>query len=84
MRETIMDQKALTIEFWNLQLYLMESRDIALKMTAVGMIRYSSKYKTNKFTPKAIKLMTKKNKLTEDEHNCLSTHIALQIVGIYD
>ncbi len=78
-----MDQKALTIRFWNLQLLLMEYPERTVKSVAFGMITYSENYKRNNFTQKAIKL-TKKQRLTRKEHNCLSTHIALQVVGIYE
>lgn len=81
-RKVIDDQ---TIMFWNLQLQFMEMDRFRLGC----MVMYymgSGVYQSNEYTNKISKLSDKARWLdhsfTQDEHECLATHLALQLSGL--
>lgn len=73
------DLRHQTISFWNLQLNLlaMDSLNVGIIFNA---LLSSSIYKRNKYTKKLEELDV--FSLTEKQHQCLCTHIALQLCGI--
>lgn len=70
-----------TIMFWNLQLQFMEMDEVALT-NIFDEYDLEDFIKENEYTKKARSISQKKWDLTEDEHNCLATHLALQLSGL--
>lgn len=73
-----------TINFWNIQLFLfeMDSRSISI---AALIVMDSPLYVRNKYTDKILKIVYSimaDNDITDEEIQCVATHIALQIAGI--
>ena len=71
-----------TIMFWNLQLQFMARSSDSLLDVYEGL-RFGGMYKNNKYTQKMEQLRHRYGQLfTEEEHNCLATHLALQLSGV--
>lgn len=71
-----------TIMFWNLQLQFMARSSDSLLDVYEGL-RFGGMYKNNKYTQKMEQLRHRYGHLfTEEEHNCLATHLALQLSGL--
>jgi len=68
--------------FWYLQLQFLARSSMCLADTFNG-IRYGGMYKENAHSRKMIALLGKDPySWTEEEHDCLATHIAIQLSGI--
>lgn len=79
------DVKNKTIHFWNLQLQFMVLDRFSLGCIALYYIGNGA-YKLNEYTRKMKALSDKARwselKFTQDEHDCLATHLALQLSGL--
>lgn len=74
-----------TIMFWNLQLQFMSMDRFYLGCVALYHMS-SSTYVRNSYSNKAKRLSNyarwESCKFTENQHNCLATHLALQLSGV--
>lgn len=68
--------------FWHLQLQLL-ARSSASLADVLNGIRYGAMYIENDKSRKVISLLGKDPYLwTEDEHDCVATHIAIQLSNL--
>lgn len=67
--------------FWHLQLQFFEMDELSLTDLFTG-IKHSDIYKRNKFTKKFEKMMDYSYSMSQDDMECLATHLALQLSGV--
>lgn len=73
-----------TIHFWNLQLQFMAMSTADLGVISLSYM-FGGVYSRNGRTKESYELAVKAQAghwLTDDEHNCLATHLALQLSGL--
>lgn len=83
--QEINDLQEQTIMFWNLQLQFMEMSSFTLSHI-IAQLEYNELYCKNKFSKSIKKIRSKiiNGRLSEKDHNCLATHLALQLSGLGD